>query len=136
MIICLQIESGRIDFFPQRYALVLTDREAETTTDDLLKQVKMATHDLAEDITYQAHGTREVVVTRLNKKLALDDSEKDNASKQLEAELQKMKDEIKSMKDGVEKQICAVQQDLANKIAALSSTILERVPVKVSYAFY
>lgn len=135
----MQIESGRINFFPRRCALVLTDRETEATTDDLMKRVKMATHDLAHDIAHQARGTREVLVTRLSKKLAQstqDGSQKEDTSEELEVKLQKMKDEFEIMKDGVKHQIRSVQSDISQvqqelaKIATLSSTILQRLPVK------
>ncbi len=105
-----------------------------------MKRVKMATHDLAHDIAHQARGTREVLVTRLSKKLAQstqDSSQKEDTSEELEVKLQKMKDEFEIMKDGVKHQIRSVQSDISQvqqelaKIATLSSTILQRLPVKV-----
>ena len=139
-VVSLQFENRSIDFFPRKCALDLIDREIEATTDDLLKQVKTATHavkttthDLAQDITDQAQGASEVVVTRLSKKISRgfeDISEKGG----LEAKLQKMNDEIESLKSGIKEQLAqvhGVQQDLSNQIAALRTSILERLPLKV-----
>ena len=142
----LQIEQERIDFFPQKAALKLKHRDADITTEDVVKKVDKASNDLEAEISAQARDARDAVVSQLSKKLAQSEElrhMKDEMEKKFEDELEHMKNEMQQKFEDVHEKFVNVQQTLVREQALFGQefasihtamqTILHRLPAEVCF---
>ena len=138
-LIYLQMEKGLIDFFPREVALALDDRQAEVTTEDLLKQVGTLSEGLAEEVQREMDEggkklraeTLQTVRTEMTQRVQ--DVKEDVRG--LQQKVEAVEESVQQVLDASQQQAADLRQSLLEEIAGLSvnmRAILDRLPPTVS----